>query len=88
MHGAALLAETKFTMIKYFCDRCGEPIKGVLGSTGAQTNIQGPKKNEHTVWVVKIKIESELHEWKLCDYCCCEIIDEAHQKLKEEWEKK
>jgi hypothetical protein len=69
-------------MTKDFCDRCGELIPDNKYSTGKTVYVDSPKPN--IPFIVEIKIGWAVKDWKLCTYCCREIIHEAYTKLHRE----
>ncbi len=68
-------------MTKDFCDRCGELIPPGRYATGSHTNIPGPPGKESVVFSVEIKIQHAELNWKLCLYCCDEVIDESYRQI-------
>jgi len=68
-------------MIRHFCNRCGEVISDNKYATGANVKLPGPKGKEHMVWEVEVRIRHADSDWKLCLYCCDEIIDEAYKSI-------
>lgn len=68
-------------MIQHFCNRCGEIISDNKYATGATVHVPGPVKKEHIVWSVEVKISHAEKDWRLCEYCCAEVIDEAYTMI-------